>query len=200
LASEKGVPYYEQLDALRALALDSSDGRANVRLLDQGELPFRDQDIVVLGTGGWTAIHPHTMQVIPSETIWNTPEERLLPDHLATWHNEDWAWMNERHSWWALHHPSVRRILLTHSLCTDSLVSTHEREYAAARPMTIPYASNRWMFEAGSAVPKPYAWLCGAGKGSVTGMLQGRLFIGVNAADPGNSNYSPAKVLSVVLA
>jgi hypothetical protein len=117
---------------------------------------------------------------------------------MATWHNEDWEWMKGRHDWWALHQPAVQRILLTYSLCTDSLVSTKERE-SATRPMTIPYASNRWMFESGST-PKPYAWLCGAGKGSVTGMLQGRLFVGVNAADVGNSNYSPAKLLSVALA
>ena len=198
LSSEKGAPYYEQLDALRSLALDSSDGRANVRLLDQGELPFHEQNLVLLGTGGWTAFHPHTMQVMPADSIWYSPSERLTQDHMATWHNEDWAWMKGRHDWWALHQPTVRRILLTYSLCTDSLVSTKELE-SATRPMTIPYASNRWIYEAGS-IPKPYAWLCGAGKGTVTGMLQGRLFVGVNAADPGNSNYSPTKLLSVALA
>jgi hypothetical protein len=197
LSSEKDVPYYEQLDALRNAALESSDGRANVRVFDQGELPFRDQDIVVLGAGGWTAFHPHTMQAMPHEPIWYTPSQRLRPEHLAEWHTDDWDWMKGRHDWWAMHNPSVRRILLTYSLSTDSLVSTRERE-AAIRPMTIPYASNRWIFDS-PHTPKPYAWLCGAGKGTVSGMVQGRFFIGVNAADASNPNYCPAKLLSVTI-
>lgn len=199
LSSESGAPYYDQLDRLRELAKTASAGMANIHIMDQGELPFFEQGVILFGAGGWTAIHPHTMQGMPSEPIWYTPSQRLTTDHLATWHNEDWDWMYARHNWWAMHHPNMKRILCTYSLCTHHLISTEEREMAIY-PMTFPYATNKWILNH-PHIPYPYAWLCGAGKGSVSGNLVRNIFhIAVNSADPNNTNYLPNRILAVPLA
>ena len=194
---EGGAPFYKQLDELRALAQEVSTEWENVHIMDQGEVVIRNKDITVLGATGWTAAGAD------AEPIWKGEGQQISKEDIATWHNEDMAWLQERNTWWGMHHPEVRKVILTHHLCMESLVGGGGGGDGGGRPtVCMPLASVAPIL--GHLHPRaPYAWLGGAGAGAVSGMSRHTFLAtnGLRAEEGGAVNrlYLPNRCMEIPL-
>jgi hypothetical protein len=191
---EGGPPFYEQLHELRAVAKGVSAEWENIYIMDQGEVAIRNKDITVLGATGWTT---DGNAVAGGEPIWKGVGQGITKEDIATWHGEDMAWLRERNAWWGIHHPDVRKVILTHDLCTDSLLGA-----VSSNRKCMPITSVAPIL--GHLSPRaPYAWLCGAGGSAVSGMSRHTFLAtnGLRAEEGGAMNrfYLPNRCLEIPL-
>jgi hypothetical protein len=198
LAAEKngGPPFYEQLDELRGLAKEVSAEWENLYIMDQCEVAVRNKDITVLGATGWTAGGSTGI-----EPIWKGVGQRISKEDIATWHEEDMAWLRERNAWWGVNYPEVRKVILTHDLCVESLIGGRGVGGPAAAPHVMPIHSVAPIL--GHLTPRaPYAWLCGGGS-AVSGMSHDTFLAtnGLRSEEGGAANplYLPNRCLEIPL-
>jgi hypothetical protein len=180
---EGGPPFYEQLEDLRELTIEVAGELNNIHLMDQGEIVLRNKDIAVIGATGWATGGGGSAE---TETIWKVAGQRISKKDIERWHYEDMSWLRERNAWWGMHHPYVRKVILTHDMWMERPIHGINSPILGHLP---PRA--------------PYAWLSGAGGATISGMTR-KTFLATNGlrAEEGgaiNRFYSPDRCLEIPL-
>ena len=192
LASPSKELVTDQLHYLRTLAAEAGE---NVILLDKSEYPFHKDDIVLIGITGWSDLIGYGADLPPTSLeathIWTTggyaggQAQNPRTVDIQEWHTEALEWLRQRINWWSMYRPGMRTVILTHHLCTPSLLSSGltPTAYKRATLDTMSEQSTETFLSGkGGWVVPPSAWLCGATGSSCSGIVGGRrTFIGVNS-------------------
>lgn len=195
LASPSKELMVDQLHSLRQVAANvMKETGGTILILDKSEYACHADDVVLLGITGWPdllgngimPLRPATS--IEATRLWTAGgdtgghAQNIQPGDIQKWNAESLQWIRERISWWNAYRPGMRKVVLTHHLCTASLLSSglslavYER---ASLDVMSDYSTADLL--GNRAGVSPTAWLCGATGSSCTGLLRNGTFIGVNS-------------------
>jgi hypothetical protein len=188
--NESPLPFSEQTERLRDLCngVKHLNGSNVVTFMDQTEYYYSDMNIVILAAGGWSdcrAVDTFPLESEEANTIWVADINGLRhiePGDFKKWHMDDIEWLNERLSWWQIHRPFVRVLILTHSLCNGQLLNRElpKEVYKRIYIDIMPFDTTRQTI----AHKNIHAWLCGATGSCASGfvgIMRGGVFSSVNA-------------------
>jgi hypothetical protein len=214
-SSDSGAVFTTQRDTLQRVVQEAAGENANIVILDQDDYEIPGENVVLLGATAWTdglMLKKMPKGSIERTHLWAFEDGRKKTfdaERIKGWHEDDMDWVRGSTDAWRLRRPEVRQILLTHSLCSGALLGRGRIPYETCQRAILDLMSG-WTTERPMKNPSVSAWLCGAGAGSVSGMLRAigggphRVFCAANTcwASPGgwrNPNYLPDRRLEVAV-
>lgn len=184
-SNEEKQPFYEQLDELRAIAIEVSGEWNNIHIMDKGETVLRDKNIAVLGTTNLTTAG-EAWAGSCGGPIWKGDGQQMSKRDIKHWHYECLTWLHEKNTWWEIYDPEVRKVILTYDLWMDAPIGGGSSPILDSLP---PRSA--------------YAWLCGIDGANISGMSRQTLLAsnGLRFKEDGPMNrfYDPGRCLQIPL-